>query len=285
MDGTAQRRETTGTLPARGRALIPPLRLIRPRTPQEAAAALSEPGAVAMAGGVEVIAGLKSGGMLRTLVLLRGVQGLCGIVRDEGGLRIGALATHEAIARDPLVRASLPGFAAIWAGIANVRIRRQGTLVGCALTAMPHYDAPPALSALGATALCLTEAGEEEMPLGRARGLVLALRLPAGQRFAHDRSLRPALLVSAALAVEAGIVRSARLALAGAHRRSVATTITEAEGLATAALRRHARELAGRWAAALPSPDHQPSGTPSPAWRLRAAEVLSARLLESLADG
>lgn len=284
MDGTAHGTEATGTLPARGRALMPPVRLVRPRTPEEALAALSEPGAVAVAGGVEVIAGLKSGGGPRTLVLLRGVEALCGVVRDEGGLRIGALATHEVVARDPLVRACLPGFASSWAGIANVRIRRQGTLAGCALAAMPHYDAPPALSALGATALCLAPAGEEAVPLERARGLVLALRLPAGLRFAHDRSLRPALLVSAALSVAAGTVRSARLALAGAHRRCVTATIAEAEGLATAALGRHARELAGRWASALPAPDHLPPGTPGTAWRLRAAEVLSARLLERLAD-
>lgn len=285
MDGTLHTTEATGTLPLRSRALIPPLALLRPRDVDEAVAMLADPKAIAMAGGVEVIAGLKFGGPPRSLVLLRGLSGLAGIEPHEGGVRIGALATHERVARDALLRESVPGFAEAWGSIANIRIRHQGTLAGCLLAGLPQYDAPPALAALDASLVC--RVGNETIvaPWHDPRGLVLGIDIPGGSRFAHERSLRPWLLVSAAGWFKRGRVRTLRLALGGAHRRAIAADLDEATALDRAALGRHARTLAEAWAAALPEPDHLPPGTPGADWRRRAAGAVAARLVSRLADG
>ncbi|WP_198669036.1 FAD binding domain-containing protein [Elioraea thermophila] len=285
MDGTLHTTEATGTLPLRSRWLIPPLALRRPRDVDEAAAMLAEPDAIAMAGGVEVIAGLKFGGPPRTVVLLRGIAGLDGIEPCEGGVRIGALATHERVARDPLLRAAVPGFAEAWGSIANIRIRHQGTLAGCLLAGLPQYDAPPALAALNARLVCRVRGETIVAPWHAPRGLVLGIDMPAGVRFAHDRSLRPWLVVSAAARFEGGRVRTLRLALGGAHRCAVVADLADAAELDRAALGREAQRLAEAWARALPEPDHLPPGTPGATWRRRAAAVLATRLITRLADG
>jgi len=284
MDGTLHTTEASGTLTMRSRALIPPLRLLRPRTTEEAVAMLREPGAIAMAGGVEVIAALKSGGPQRTVVVLRGLPGVDRIEVVEDAVRLGALATHEAVVRDALLREAVPGFAETWGSVANVRIRNQGTLAGCLIAAAPHYDAPPALAALDARLIC--RVGDETvcLPWHAPRGLVLALDLPRGTRFAHDRSLRPWLLVSAAARLDAGRVRWLRLAAAGPFRVGAAEDVAGAEGLDGPALARHAKHLARAWANTLPEPDHLVPASPGPVWRRHAAAVLAARLVARLAD-
>lgn len=285
MDGTLHTTEATGTLPLRSRALIPPLVLLRPRDVDEAVAMLAERDAIAMAGGVEVIAGLKFGGPPRTVVLLRGIAGLDGIEPCEAGVRIGALATHERVVRDPLLRASVPGLAEAWGHVANIRIRHQGTLAGCLLAGLPQYDAPPALATLDARLRCRVGHETIVVPWHAPRGLVLGIDIPAGWRFAHERSLRPWLILSAAARFERGRVRSLRLALGGAHRRAIVADLADAAGLDRAALASHARTLAEGWAGRLPEPDHLPPGTPGATWRRRAAGVLAARLIARLADG
>ncbi|MCS6854863.1 MAG: FAD binding domain-containing protein [Elioraea sp.] len=284
MDGTLHTTEASGTLPLRSRALIPPLTLLRPRDVDEAAAMLAAPDALPMAGGVEVIAGLKFGGPPRTVVLLRGLVGLDRIEAGAEGVRIGALATHERVVRDPLLRAAVPGLAEAWGHVANIRIRHQGTLAGCLLAGLPQYDAPPALAALDARLVCRVGHETIMLPWHAPRGLVLGIDIPGGWRFAHERSLRPWLIVSAAGRFERGRVRSLRLALGGAHRRAIAIDLDEAAALDLAALARHARTLAEAWAGRLPEPDHLPPGTPGAAWRRRAAGALAARLIARLAD-
>ena len=69
----------------------------------------------------------------------------------ERSLTIGALATHRAIERDPLVRSSLPALAALEMNVANVRVRAAGTIGGNLCFADPHSDPATLLSALGAT--------------------------------------------------------------------------------------------------------------------------------------
>ena len=285
MDGTLHTTEATGTLPLRSRSLIPPLRILRPVSVEEAVAMLGLPDAIAMAGGVEVVAGLKFGGPPRTLVLLRGLAGCMGIDQREEEIRIGALVTHEQVARSPLLRAAVPGLAEAWGSIANIRIRHQGTLAGCLLAGLPQYDAPPALAALDARLVCRVGHETIRVPWHAPRGLVLGIDIPAGWRFAHERSLRPWLLVSAAARIERGRVRSLRVALGGAHRQAMGADLPEAWTLDATGLARHARALAEAWAARLPEPDHLPPGTPGAAWRRRAAATLAARLIARLADG
>jgi CO/xanthine dehydrogenase Mo-binding subunit/CO/xanthine dehydrogenase FAD-binding subunit len=84
---------------------------------------------------------MKQGGLrYETLVDLKTIPGL-DTIEDRGDrLEIGALATHRAISRSPLVRDAFPLFARLEGRIANPRVRSTGTLGGNLCFAEPHSD-------------------------------------------------------------------------------------------------------------------------------------------------
>ncbi len=103
------------------------------------------------AGGTELLLAMKAGLLRpRHLVDVKTVPGLCDISADDGGLRIGAAATHREIERSPLVRARLPVLAAVEHTVANVRVRCAGTVGGNLCFADPHSDPGALLMALDA---------------------------------------------------------------------------------------------------------------------------------------
>ena len=136
----------------RSRKLIPEFRLHRPRSAAEAVAmkAAAGPGAVYMAGGIDVVNRMKSGLPVTDVIHLGLVAGLDGIEEVDDGLRLGALVTHDRLATSPLVRARLPALAQTWPDVANIRIRCKGTIGGNIMAGDPAYDF--ALAALAADA-------------------------------------------------------------------------------------------------------------------------------------
>ena len=68
----------------------------------------------------------------------------------DGVLTIGAMATHEALAAHPLVRAHVPALAQVLGQVASRRIRNVATLGGNLCWAEPASDPPGLLIALGA---------------------------------------------------------------------------------------------------------------------------------------
>lgn len=104
------------------------------------------------AGGTELLVALKARVLHYDHVIdLKQVPELRDIhVREDGTLVIGALSTHHVIARDPLVRRVLPGYAELSENVANIRVRVAGTLGGVLCFAEPHADAPTMLCALDA---------------------------------------------------------------------------------------------------------------------------------------
>lgn len=104
-----------------------------------------------LAGGTELLIALKARVLhYPHLVSLKGIAGLADIVDAGDCISIGALASHHAIARHPLVRGYLPGYAELSDNIANIRVRCAGTLGGNLCFAEPHADPPAMLAALGA---------------------------------------------------------------------------------------------------------------------------------------
>jgi carbon-monoxide dehydrogenase medium subunit len=95
---------------------------------------------------------------LRRLTPLRAIDA-------SNGLRLGALATHGALARAPQVRAHAAALAATFAAVATVRIREQATLGGNLAHADPAQDPPVTLLALDAVAVARSKAGERRIPL------------------------------------------------------------------------------------------------------------------------
>ncbi|WP_454690674.1 FAD binding domain-containing protein [Achromobacter aloeverae] len=193
--------------------------LHRPRDLAEAIALKAEHGDAATfhAGGTELLVALKAHVLRYEHVIdIKQIPGLKGVrVKDDGAISIGALTTHDSIANDPIVRASLPGYAELSENVANIRVRMAGTLGGVLCFAEPHADAPTMLCALDAWVVLAGPSGERELPcrdfhLGEfatARGddeLLTAIEIApqsAGSRSAYrafGHTERPAVGVAAA---------------------------------------------------------------------------------------
>jgi len=95
---------------------------------------------------------------LRRIAELRAID-------TRGGLRLGALATHAALARSEAVRAHAAALAATFASVATVRIREQATLGGNLAHADPAQDPPVTLLALDATVVARSKTRERRIPL------------------------------------------------------------------------------------------------------------------------
>jgi carbon-monoxide dehydrogenase medium subunit len=97
---------------------------------------------------------------LRRIEALRGIRAL-----PDGGLEIGATATHAEAHRSPAVAARCPALAAAFGEVATVRIRNQGTVGGNLAHADPAQDPPPMLLALDAEVVAASPRGERRFPL------------------------------------------------------------------------------------------------------------------------
>jgi carbon-monoxide dehydrogenase medium subunit len=263
----------------RSRRHIAPFTLHRPTSVAEAVALRSAPGRNAfLAGGIDLIDWLKLGHSLDRLIRLDGVPGLSDITGGPELLRVGAMATHAAIADSRLIRRLLPGLDALWQGVANPRVRFAGTIGGNVMADRSDYDAPPALLALGAEAEI---AGGGRITLDRLARLKqplltgFAIPQPASLRLFADRSLRPAVTVWLGLTVEAGRVRTLRVALGMAHRSPVCVSLPL--DLSLAALGRDAASIAAEVRLAVPEPTSD--GRASATYRRRMVGVLTERIL------
>lgn len=272
----------------RSRKHIAPFELVRPASVEEACQALSAPGRGAvMAGGLDLIDRLKHGEAIDRVIHLAGVRELSGIRRDGDAISIGALTTHAEIVGDSLLTRLLPDFPAIWRGIGSPRVRHTGTLGGNLMSALPHYDAGPALRALAASAVAANVSGASETleltGFGTRNDIILErIRIPVApfpQRLLADRSLHPVLSLYLGASIAAGVIRSARIAVGCAYAQPVAADLPLA-GVPIAALGADAAAVAQDVAAALAEPITD--GLASGSYRRRMIEVLTRRLLIKL---
>ena len=202
--------------------------VVAPASLAEALAVLAEMGADAMpvGGGVWVTLTLRSGLVRPRLLLdLRRLAELAAIgVERDGSLRVGALVTHRALERSPLVRERWPVLAETLSDVANVRVREQATLIGNLCEADPASDPPAVLAALGATVELVSQRGSRVVPVGEfilgayqtvrePDELVTAIRIPSlpngsGAAYCKFRTRshedRPAVGVAAVVALDPG---------------------------------------------------------------------------------
>lgn len=85
------------------------------------------------------------------LIDLSGIADLAGISQKGRNLVIGATTTHAEVANSELVKAALPGLAALAGGIGDPHVRHKGTIGGSIANNDPAADYPAGLLALGAT--------------------------------------------------------------------------------------------------------------------------------------
>ena len=122
--------------------------LIRPRSAAEACRLLARtPGALVLAGGTDAMVAWNAGALAgRRFVDISGFRPWTRIRTSTEGVAIGALATHTAILRDPVVRRRLPLLAAACATVGGVQIQNRGTLGGNIANASPAGDTFPPLA-------------------------------------------------------------------------------------------------------------------------------------------
>ena len=120
-----------------------------------------------IAGGTSLVL-LMTMGLLQPerIIALRKISELHGITSTRnGGLKIGALATHRQLELSSQVRAYAPALSATFGQVATVRIRNQATLGGNLVHADPAQDPPPMLIALDASVTVQSKAGERTLPV------------------------------------------------------------------------------------------------------------------------
>jgi len=268
----------------RSRKHIAPFDLAWPTSVEECCAWLARSARTAvMAGGLDLIDRMKTGESFDTIVELSGVADLAAIHDTGHELVIGALTTHDLVTRHPAIGLQLPDFARLWRQIANPRVRYTGTIGGNLVSALPHYDALPALLALGGTATIATAAsGTQRIALAEPindGALLVDLRIPTSpRRLLADRSLHPALAVYLGTDISDGRIGALRIAVGGAYARARSVTIPyRGSGQS---LGGDAASIAQEVAATLPAP--RSDGLATSVYRRRMIEVLTRRLLVRL---
>jgi aerobic carbon-monoxide dehydrogenase medium subunit len=138
-----------------------------PATPAEAVALLSDlgDGAKVLAGGQSLVPMLALRlAVFEHLVDVRRVEGIRGIERQNGSVRIGAGTTQAAIERSPEVAAGVPLLARATPLIGHFQIRNRGTLGGSLAHADPAAEYPAVALALDAGVEILSAEGSRHVP-------------------------------------------------------------------------------------------------------------------------
>lgn len=196
----------------------------RPDTLEEVLAVLAEVGAGGrvLAGGTDLMLGVRAGKEFTTLINISRVEELRGIHVRDGALEVGATVTVARLLRSAEVREQAP---LLWQAanhFASPLVRSRATLGGNLGNASPAADLALALLASDAEVLLASRAGRralsvEQLILGPGRTaltpgeLIIGVRIPARGRERFHRfeksGPRPALEISlAAVAVSLEVV-------------------------------------------------------------------------------
>jgi carbon-monoxide dehydrogenase medium subunit len=188
-----------------------------------------------LAGGHSLLPAMKIRlSMPSALVDLRSIPGLDGIERDGEAVRIGALATHAAVASSELVRRDCLALAEAAALIGDRQVRSRGTIGGSLAHADPGADYPTVVKALGAVVTVAGRSGERELAADefftgmfstalQPAELVTSVRVPAVQagtdaayvKHKHPASGYAVVGVAAVVAADGGTCTRARIVVGG----------------------------------------------------------------------
>ena len=204
------------------------------RSVDEALAALTG-GARPVAGGTDLVVGARSGKstLPESLVAIHRVAELRGVSVTADGLRLGALASHEAICANPEVQARYSALADACAIVGSHATRAQGTLGGNLMNASPAMETGGPLICLGASATLRSASGERTIAVAdlfagpgktvaEPGELLLSVDVPAPAagsgsaylRLEYRRQMEIAVVgASALVTVDGGTVTDARVAM------------------------------------------------------------------------
>ncbi len=228
-----------------------PFAYLAPRSVDEALAHLAEHGSEArpLAGGQSLVRLMNT--RLATpsvLIDINRIGELAAISRENGAVRIGAVARQRACETSPDVRDGVPVFAEAVRQVAHPSVRQRGTAVGSVAFADPSAELPAALLAADGEVVARSSRGERTIaaddfftgPFTSALApdeLAVALRIPVtserpGSAFVEESRRHgelPMCGVAAVVTLDGdGAVAQARIALCGVHRRPIRARDAEA---------------------------------------------------------
>ena len=270
---------------------------VAPTTIEEALGVLAA-GARPVAGGTDLVVGARQGKkpLPDSLLAIHRIDALHGIEERGGGLRLGALVTHEQLMAHAVVRERFTALADASAIVGSHATRAQGTIGGNVMNASPAMDTGGPLLCLDASVRFRSAGGEREVPLGELwtgpgttaaaqDELLVAIDLPAPVagsgscyvRLEYRRQMEIAVVgVTAVATLDAGMVSDARVAIT-----SLSPTIRRVAGAEQALLDSDGGAdsvgLAARAAVSASSPIGDVRG--SAEYRLAMTDVIARRAI------
>jgi CO/xanthine dehydrogenase FAD-binding subunit len=203
-------------------------------TLDEALSALQS-GARPVAGGTDLVVGARQGKapLPESIVAIHRIEDLNGIAEADGGLRLGALVTHEEIVASAVVRERFTALADASAIVGSHATRAQGTIGGNVMNASPAMDTGGPLLCFGASATLRSTSEERDVPLDdlwtgpgetvvEPEELLVAVNVPSPAsgtgssyvRLEYRRHMEIAVVgATAVVTLEAGRVSHARVAI------------------------------------------------------------------------
>jgi CO/xanthine dehydrogenase FAD-binding subunit len=192
-------------------------------------------GARPVAGGTDLVVGARQGKapLPEAIVAIDRIPALAGIVEVDGGLRLGALATHEEIVGNDMIRERFTALADASAIVGSHATRAYGTIGGNVMNASPAMDTGGPLLCFGASARLRSASGEGAVSLDELwtgpgvtaadpQDLLVAIDVPAPApatgsayvRLEYRRQMEIAVVgVTAVVRLDGGSVADARVAI------------------------------------------------------------------------
>lgn len=220
-----------------------------PATIEDAVASLGRsPQAKVLAGGHSLIPLIKLGlAEPKQLIDLRRIRQLRDIRSEDGGIVVGALATHRSIADHAAVSKTLTALAEAAAAVGDLQVRSRGTIGGSLAHADPAADEPAPTLAFDATIRVIGPKGRRDIPAREffkgpfetalaPNEIVIEVRFPAPAgrsgsayaKFAHPASGFAIVGVAAVATVKGdGTVERAAIAVTGAAPSPFRATAAE----------------------------------------------------------
>jgi aerobic carbon-monoxide dehydrogenase medium subunit len=220
-----------------------------PATIDDAVASLARsPQAKVLAGGHSLIPLIKLGlAEPKQLIDLRRIRQLRDIRSEDGGIVVGALATHRSIADHAAVSKTLTALAEAAAVVGDLQVRSRGTIGGSLAHADPAADEPAPTLAFDATIRVIGPKGRRDIPAREffkgpfetalaPNEIVIEVRFPAPAgrsgsayaKFAHPASGFAIVGVAAVATVKGdGSVERAAIAVTGAAPSPFRATAAE----------------------------------------------------------
>ncbi|MFA5140124.1 MAG: xanthine dehydrogenase family protein subunit M [Elusimicrobiota bacterium] len=141
----------------------------KPKTLEEAVKLLGgfKGSARVLAGGTDLIGWIRDGLIAPdALIDLKGIEGLDRIENKNGVVRVGALATFNALRESPVIRTRLPLLWEAAGMVASCGLRNRATMVGNICSAVPCCDSGPVLLAYEAQVALRGKGGGRKVPVG-----------------------------------------------------------------------------------------------------------------------